>query len=625
MTKAPEVDPYHNVPRKASQSSKGGVYTYDNVYDTVPMGDIHEKAPEYTTVMAGEESGSQYSSDSNESRTLVTQLQDVVFNFFSDYAWAIGKIITVALLISYTIYFIMAIRHSTTGGGLGLIVMTAFAIFCFIYSKIKKHFGDAIWNNCGSPLSDCWNKAWPVLRWILLPGTIIALILYLVFFVIKDLQQLQSVSGMVFFVGVLYLTSKHPNRILWRPVIVGFVLQFVFGILVLRWKPGYDGIKWLSDEIMTFINFALEGAAIVFGDPTMLFHPFVFVIMPMLIYIGAVMSILYYLGVTQVIAGKAGWFMQIFLETTAIETLAVASNIFLNGMDTMLMLRHYLPKLTRSEFHCFLVGNHATVAGFAFATFVMFGAPPQYLISASVMSAPATIAVSKLAYPETEESVTKTQEDVKLEKGEETNVIEASANGATIAGATVVAVVVNYIGFLGLLGFINATLRWIGTNVGFEDPGLSFEWICSYMFYPLSIMMGVSPGESREVAKLVGIKVFTSEMLAYQELGNSITNGLSERGASIATYALCGFSSLSTLAIAVGVWNSVCPCKTAEMANQLPRVIINANISCFITACIAALMFDPALVEPTDGPNEFIAWITTKIPGYESLMAIVGM
>jgi len=233
--------------------------------------------------------------------------------------------------------------------------------------------------------------------------------------------------------------------------------------------------------------------------------------------------------------------------------------------------------------------------------------------------------VAKLGYPETEESVTKTQEDVNLERGEETNVIEASANGATVAGKTVVAVVVNYIGFLGLLGFINATLKWIGGNVGFDDPGLSFEWVCSYLFYPLSILMGVSLDEGREVAKLVGIKVFTSEMLAYQELGNSITNGLSERGASIATYALCGFSSLSTLAIAVGVWNAVCPSKTAEMANQLPRVIINANISCFITACIAALMFDPSLVEDTDGPNEFIAWISGKIPGYESLMAIVGM
>jgi len=588
---------------------------------------LTEKSPAYSELDLGYydtvESGSDVSSSEvSVGSGFVPRAQQATYAFCADYSYVIGKILTVLMLVSFSIYFVFAVMHSVHTAT-ALIAMTAFALFCYTYSFIKKHFGDFLWDNILEPIANAWTKSWPTLQWILLPALVILTILYLIFYVIKELQQLQSISGMVVFISVLYCTSKHPERIMWRPVVVGFALQFLFGVLVLRWKPGYDAIKWFSDEIMTFINYALEGAAIVFGDPTMLLHPFVFVIMPMLIYIGSVMSILYYLGITQVVAGKVGWFMQLCLKTTAIETLAIAANIFLNGMDTMLMLRHYLPKLTRSEFHCFLVGNHATVAGFAFATFVMFGAPPQYLISASVMSAPATIAVSKLAYPETEESQTKTQEDVKLERGEETNVIEAGANGATVAGKTVVAVVVNYIGFLGLLGFINAFLSWIGQNVGFAD--LSFEWICSYMFWPLSILMGVPPNEAREVAKLVGIKVFTSEMLAYQELGVSINAGLSERSSSIGTYALCGFSSLSTLAIAVGVWNAVCPQKTAEMANQLPRVIINANISCFITACIAALMFDPAIVEPSEGSSELVNWIMNNLPSYSSLMGIIGM
>jgi len=615
----PEVDRRWDAP--PPRKNTGGVYMYDEVH----VGPLDEKMPAYSEICPPydkEESESDYSSISVGSG-FVPRAQQATFAFCQEYSHIIGKITTIVMLVSFTIYFVFAVMHSVHTAT-ALIGLTVFGVFCYVYSTIKKYFGEPIWKHCLEPIATGWTNSWPTLQWILLPGLIILTILYLVFFVIKELQQLQSISGIIVFIAVLYCTSKHPERVMWRPVVVGFALQFLFGILVLRWKPGYDAIKWLSDEIMNFINFALEGAAIVFGDPTMLLHPFVFVIMPMLIYIGSVMSILYYLGVTQIAAAKVGWFMQLCLKTTAIETLAIAANIFLNGMDTMLMLRHYLPKLTRSEFHCFLVGNHATVAGFAFATFVMFGAPPQYLISASVMSAPATIAVSKLAYPETEESVTKTQEDVTLEKGEETNVIEAGANGATVAGKTVVAVVVNYIGFLGLLGFINAFLSWIGKNVGFAE--LSFEYICSYMFWPLSILMGVHPNEAREVAKLVGIKVFTSEMLAYQELGVSISAGLSERSASIGTYALCGFSSLSTLAIAVGVWNAVCPVKTAEMANQLPRVIINANISCFITACIAALMFDPALVqEDSEGQNELVNWIMNNLPSYKNLMGIIGM
>jgi len=339
------------------------------------------------------------------------------------------------------------------------------------------------------------------------------------------------------------------------------------------------------------------------------------------------MSILYYLGITQTVAAKMGWFVQVTMKTTAIESLAVAANIFLNGMDTMLMLRKYLTRLTRSEFHCFLVGNHSTVAGFAFATFVMFGAPPEYLISASVMSAPASIAVAKLSYPETEESVTKRQEDVQLEKGDETNVIEAAANGSAIAAKTVTAVVINYISFMSILAFINAFLSWVGNHLGY--PELSFEVICSYLFWPLSLVMGVEVSECREVAKLIGTKVFTSEMLAYQKLGGSIANGLSPRSASIATYALCGFSSFSTLAIAVGVWNSLAPTKTNEMSNQMVRVITNANISCFLTACIAGLMYDPRVSDPLmnkdNDTSALIEAVLGILPSYKDLLGLVGM
>jgi len=622
MSKEKEWDPTTNSP---------GVYAYDSPSVQVQMHpmpgkdlppDYHYSGLEYEDVYKEPYQKKSNESAEAEATGVVAGIQKTTYGLCAEYSKSIGTLITFLFVAAYTVYFVIAcLYHSKQA--LSLIIMTGFAAFCFTYTFIKNHFGDKIWDLCLSPALFHFNKAWPYLKWIAFPLVIVALIFYIVFGVIKDIAQLQSLSGMVFFIGYLYLTSKHPAHINWRPVVVGFFLQFVFGILVLRWKPGYEAVKWFSDEVMTFINYALEGAAIVFGDPTMLMHPFVFVIMPMLIYIGAVMSILFYLGVTQVICSKIGWFMQLVLNTTAIETLSVSANIFLNGMDTMLMLRQYLPKLTSSEFHCFLVGNHATVAGFAFATFVMFGAPAEYLISASVMSAPASIAISKLNFPEVEESQTKTQADIQLDNGDETNVIEASANGASIAGKTVATVVVNYIGFLGLLGFINAFLTWFGMNVGFSE--LSFQWICSYMFWPMSVMMGVPPDEAREVSKLIGIKIFTSELLAYDELGDSITAGLSERSACIATYALCGFSSLSTLAIAVGVWQAVCPEKTAEMSGSLPRVIINANISCFLTACIAALMFDPDIITPSESNSELVSKISELLPSYKSLMSIVGM
>jgi len=563
---------------------------------------------------------------SSDSINIPKFFQETITDFFRSYKDIIYKVVGVVVLIGYTVYFAFAVKHSVDTA-LALIVITGITVFLVAYVWVRDHWGAIIYRKCMHPVDVVLSNNWYWIKWILYPAILIVVICYMALDVVAEMRQLQSLSGMVLFMIILYLFSKHPTRIQWRPVIVGFALQFFLAILVLRWKNGYDAVKWFSDQIMTFINYSLEGAATVFGNPFMVLHPFVFVIMPMLIYIGSVMSILYYLGITQTVAGKMGWFVQATMQTTAIESLAVAANIFLNGMDTMLMLRKYLTKLTKSEFHCFLVGNHSTVAGFAFATFVMFGAPPEYLISASVMSAPATIAVAKLSYPETEESCTKSQEDVQLEKGEETNVIEAAASGSAIAAKTVMAVVINYISFMGLLAFIDAFFSWVGNQVGY--PELSFEVICSYLFWPLSLVMGIEVAECREVAKLIGTKVFTSEMLAYQKLGVSIANGLSARSASIATYALCGFSSFSTLAIAVGVWNSLAPSKTHEMSNQMVRVITNANISCFLTACIAGLMFDPRIADPlmnTDNATSAILEAVLGIlPSYKDLLGLVGM
>jgi pyrimidine nucleoside transport protein len=427
----------------------------------------------------------------------------------------------------------------------------------------------------------------------------------------------------------MFFTSKYPDRVIWRPVLWGFILQFVLAIFVLRWKYGYIAVKFLSDEIITFIEFGFEGAAVVFGDPFLLFHPFAFMGMPLLIYLGGVMAILYYIGVTQWAACKVGWLMQISLGTTAIETLNAAANIFLDGMDTMLMLRHYLDKLTRSEFNCLLVGNHATVAGFVFALFVMFGAPPQHLLSAAVMSAPATIAICKLNYPETEKSITKDIDNVKLARGDDVNVFEAAANGAAVASKTVGAVIACYIAFLSMLAFINATLSWLGGRVGF--PELSFELMCSYVMWPIAYVVGIEVGDCQEVAKLLGLKVFATEILAYQELGKSVDAGLlSARSQALATYAMCGFSSLSTLAIAVGVWNSICPQRVKQMASAMFRVLIQANVSCFMTACVAGLFYtdDVALFidEGQSSPMAgLVGYILGLIPSYKDLMGLAGI
>ena len=173
------------------------------------------------------------------------------------------------------------------------------------------------------------------------------------------------------------------------------MLQFVFAVLVLHWETGYQVAKFIGEEITVFINYAYDGAATVYGDPWLIFHPFAFLGMSTLVYIGSILAILYYYGVTQTASAKMAWLMQRSVDTTGVESLAVTSNVVLNGVrhdrkyfpkvcvhvciermsqvDVIFMLRGYMHMLTQSEFHCLLVSTHATIAGFMFGLFVLFG------------------------------------------------------------------------------------------------------------------------------------------------------------------------------------------------------------------------------------------------------------
>ncbi|ESN95918.1 hypothetical protein HELRODRAFT_178835 [Helobdella robusta] len=563
--------------------------------------------PHQTTSASVQDDGGEddlSSHTSLDSGNWVHSLQKSCSNFFHKYKRETIWLVGILCIILYFIYFTFAIIYDFQLA-IALIACTGVVLFCIGYSFVDSLFGDKLDKMFCSPIDRAISNNWHIIKWFLYPAIAIFGVLYLGLVVIREMKQVQPISGIFIFMLIVYLTSKHPNQIIWRPVLWGFSLQFIFAVFVLRWQFGYIAVKFLADQINIFIEYGYDGAAVVFGDPALLLHPFAMMVrhsfasdrlplksnpgMSMLLYLGAVMAILYYLGITQKAAVKLGWVLQKTMNTTAIETLNTAANIFLDGMDTMLMLRHYIDKLTLSEFNCFLVGNHATVAGFVFALFVLFGAPPQHLLSAAVMSAPATIAICKLNYPETEESQTKNLEDIELPKGEDVNIFEAAANGCNMAAKVVCSVLACYIAMMALLAFLNATLEWLGGRVGY--PQLSFELICSYVMWPIAYVIGVDAPECKEAAKLIGIKIFATEVLAYQELGKSVARGsLSPRNQALTTYAMCGFSSISTLAIAIGVWNAICPQRVKLMASFMLRVLVEANISCFMTACVAEIL-----------------------------------
>uniref|UniRef100_A0A670YYT8 Solute carrier family 28 member 3 n=1 Tax=Pseudonaja textilis TaxID=8673 RepID=A0A670YYT8_PSETE len=339
------------------------------------------------------------------------------------------------------------------------------------------------------------------------------------------------------------------------PVIWGVAMQFVLGLITLRTKIGFDAFNWLGNQVQIFLGYTDAGAKFVFGEKYT-DHFFAFKVLPIIIFFSTVMSVLYHVGFMQWLIKKVGWIMQITLQTSPVESLVAAGNIF---SESPLMVKPYLPYVTKSELHAIMTAGFATIAGSVLGAYISFGVSASHLLTASVMSAPAALAVAKLFWPETEKPQINAQEDTKMEKGEARNLLEAASQGASAAIPLVANIAVNLIAFLALLAFFNAVLSWLGNM--FDYPQLSFEIICSYLFMPFSFMMGVDWEDSFIVGGLLGYKTFFNEFVAYEHLSISFYKeeviGLlfalfQIRSETIATYALCGFANFGSVGMVLG-------------------------------------------------------------------------
>ncbi|TMS03365.1 Solute carrier family 28 member 3, partial [Larimichthys crocea] len=211
-----------------------------------------------------------------------------------------------------------------------------------------------------------------------------------------------------------------------------------------------------------------------------------------------------------------GFIMQVTMGTSPQESMAAAGSIFLGPTDSPLLIRPYISELTHSEIHAVMTGGFAGISGTLFGVFISFGIDAAHLLTSSVMCAPASLTIAKLFWPETETPSGTANHNLKTAQGEITNIWEAASHGASSSVGLVATIVVNLIAFMALLAFFDATLSWLGGML--DCPQLSFSLICSYVFMPLSFMMGVSWEDSFIVAELIGIRMFLNEFLAYQKL-----------------------------------------------------------------------------------------------------------
>jgi CNT family concentrative nucleoside transporter len=401
------------------------------------------------------------------------------------------------------------------------------------------------------------------------------------------MERLISVFGLAVFVGLSYAFSVDRRAVKWSPVLWGIALQLIFAILILKTAPGLAVFKFLGDMVTQFLNFSDAGAKFIFGD-TFAEHFIAFKVLPTIIFVSSFITILYHYGILQRVVQAVAWLMIKTMKTSGAETLSCAANIFVGQTEAPLLIKPYLATMTLSELHAVMTGGFATIAGGVMAAYISFGVPAHHLIAASVMSAPAALAISKLLYPETEKSLTAGEVEVKVEQVY-ANAVDAAASGASDGLKLAANVAAMLIAFLGLLAFFNALLGWFGGLISL--PQLSLELIGAYLMAPVAWLMGVPWADCAEVGVVLAKKTILNEFIAYLDLMQLVKQqAISERSQIISTYALCGFSNIGSIGIQIGGIGALAPQRQGDLARLSVRALIAGSLACFMTACIAGML-----------------------------------
>lgn len=393
--------------------------------------------------------------------------------------------------------------------------------------------------------------------------------------------------GLLVIPGIAWLLSTNRFGVRWRTVVTGIAIQFVLALLILKTAPGRAFFAGATEVVTGFLEFADEGSRFVFGEGFE--HvPFAFRVLPTIIFFSSVVAVLYHLGVIQRVVKVFAVVMTKVMGTSGPESLSASANIFVGQTEAPLLIRSYVGNMTRSELMAVMTGGFATVAGGVLAAYVGMGISAGHLIAASVMSAPAALVMAKLMIPETETDGVSADTDFKV-RTPWANMIDAAAQGAGDGVKLALNVGAMLLAFIALVALVNGVLGPVGGWIGL--PGLNLEMILGFLFRPLAWVMGVPWAEADAVGTLLGLKTAANEFVAYSRFEDiSAENQLSEKSRVIATYALCGFSNFSSIAIQIGGIGGIAPERKSELASLGLRAMIAGTLACLQTATIAGLL-----------------------------------
>jgi len=423
--------------------------------------------------------------------------------------------------------------------------------------------------------------------------------------------NLISFAGIFILAGVAWALSANRRNVNWRVIGWGISLQLLIAWFIFDVPAGAKVFLVVNDVVVKILDSAGEGARFVFGRLALgpgqvgkdgaesLGFILAFQAFPTIIFFSALIAILYYVGIMPLVIKGFAWIFTRLMRVSGAESLATASNIFV-GVESNLTIKPHLATLTASELCTVLTAGMATVASNVLALYVLtlqkqFPTIAGHLISASLLSAPAALLMSKLLLPESGKPVTLGL-NVEPYYERESSLFEAIINGANAGLRMIAGIVALLIAVLGLVALVDLVLSGIGDSM---NPMLGTEgrWSLSglfgYVFYPLTLVLGVPPSDAGVVSRIIGERLIVTEVAAYGDLAAAMENGLLQhpRSAVIATYALCGFAHVASMAIFVGSVCALAPQCTKGIGPIAVRALIAATLACLMTACVAGTFF----------------------------------
>jgi CNT family concentrative nucleoside transporter len=429
-------------------------------------------------------------------------------------------------------------------------------------------------------------------------------------------ERAVSLLGLIVFIAMAWAMSVNRKAVVWRVVAWGVALQFIFALLILKTYPGRWVFERLNQAFTSLLGYTSEGARFVFGNLVLNNVPvgtaggpmdpvattgtwantgayFAFSVLPTIIFFSSLMTLLYYFGIMQVLVRAFAWVMIRTMGTSGSESLSAAGNIFLGQTEAPLLVKPFVKTMTKSELHSVMTGGFATVAGGVMAAYVgmLMGFFPDiagHLIAASVMSAPAALAISKVMYPETEESPTRGAMKIELERVD-ANAVDAAARGAGEGLSLALNVAAMLMAFIALLALFNGIVHGVFGLFGLD---ITIQKILGWIGAPLAWLMGTPWQDAQAVGMLIGEKTALNEFVAYLHLAEMLQGGqeLSARAIVIATYALCGFANFSSIAIQIGGIGGLAPERRGDLSRLGFRAMIAGTLASFMTACVVGIL-----------------------------------